>query len=91
MPKLLSSAAVVKVFVSEGFIFISQRGSHGKFRKGSATVIVPMAKKEIPRGTFAFSHPSIRSTRRGFQPVILLALADSREQSVGARATAHNL
>jgi len=51
MPKLLSSAAVVKVLQSEGFIFISQRGSHAKFRKGSATVIVPMTKKEIPHGT----------------------------------------
>ncbi|OGL37419.1 hypothetical protein A3A68_01475 [Candidatus Saccharibacteria bacterium RIFCSPLOWO2_01_FULL_48_13] len=51
MPKLLSSARVVKVLTREGFIFISQRGSHAKFRKGPATVIVPMAKKEIPHGT----------------------------------------
>jgi len=51
MPKLLSSTEVVKVLKQEGFIFISQRGSHGKFRKGSVTAIVPMAKKEIPHGT----------------------------------------
>lgn len=35
---------------------ISQKGSHGKFRKEenkqTFTAIVPMAKKEIPRGTF---------------------------------------
>jgi predicted RNA binding protein YcfA (HicA-like mRNA interferase family) len=51
MPKLLSSTEVVKALKREGFIFISQRGSHAKYRKGSATVIVPMAKKEIPHGT----------------------------------------
>ena len=51
MPKLLSSTQVLKVLRCEGFIFISQRGSHAKFRKGSATAIVPMAKKEIPHGT----------------------------------------
>jgi predicted RNA binding protein YcfA (HicA-like mRNA interferase family) len=51
MPKLLSSTRVVKVLQREGFIFISQRGSHAKFRRASATVIVPMAKKEIPQGT----------------------------------------
>ena len=51
MPKLLSSTQVVKVLRSEGFIFISQRGSHAKFRKDSLTAIVPMAKKEIPHGT----------------------------------------
>lgn len=51
MPKLLSSKEVVKTLEREGFIFISQRGSHAKYRKDSLTVIVPMAKKEIPLGT----------------------------------------
>jgi predicted RNA binding protein YcfA (HicA-like mRNA interferase family) len=38
-----------------GFAFVSQRGSHVKYRKTGSparTVIVPASRKEIPRGTF---------------------------------------
>jgi predicted RNA binding protein YcfA (HicA-like mRNA interferase family) len=52
MPKLPSSKIIIKILEKNGFIFISQKGSHVKYRKGSLTVIVPMAKKEIPIGTF---------------------------------------
>jgi predicted RNA binding protein YcfA (HicA-like mRNA interferase family) len=55
MPKLYSSSEIVKVLLSEGFVFISQRGSHVKFRKigrPTLTAIVPSGKKEIPLGTF---------------------------------------
>jgi predicted RNA binding protein YcfA (HicA-like mRNA interferase family) len=55
MPKLSSSLQIVKVLLRKGFLFISQKGSHAKYRKeGKAvlTVIVPMARKEIPYGTF---------------------------------------
>jgi predicted RNA binding protein YcfA (HicA-like mRNA interferase family) len=52
MPKLPSSKTVIKILEKEGFIFVSQRGSHAKYRKDSATVIVPSPKKEIPLGTF---------------------------------------
>jgi predicted RNA binding protein YcfA (HicA-like mRNA interferase family) len=55
MPKPFSSKEVVEILLREGFLFISQKGSHAKFRnKGGsriATVIVPMGKKEIPPGT----------------------------------------
>ena len=54
MPKLFSSKVIVKVLESKGFIFISQRGSHAKFRKigkPTLTAIVPMNKKEIPEGS----------------------------------------
>jgi predicted RNA binding protein YcfA (HicA-like mRNA interferase family) len=54
-PKLHSSAAIVKVLESQGFEFVSQRGSHAKYRKQGPpklTVIVPAARKEIPLGTF---------------------------------------
>jgi len=38
-----------------GFELVSQKGSHAKFRKSEnnkvTTVIVPQAKKQIPRGT----------------------------------------
>ena len=55
MPKLLPSKAIIKVLERKGFVFISQKGSHIKYRKyGSVvlTVIVPANKKEIPYGTF---------------------------------------
>ncbi|MBS1860086.1 MAG: type II toxin-antitoxin system HicA family toxin [Actinobacteria bacterium] len=43
------------VLESNGFHFVSQRGSHVKYRKvGSPTrtVIVPAGRRQIPRGTF---------------------------------------
>lgn len=46
---------VVKVLIEKGFIFVSQTGSHAKYRKlGSSTltVIVPIHEKEIRYGTF---------------------------------------
>lgn len=53
MPKLYSSKEIVKVLESIDFSFISQKGSHGKFKNTEGrTVIVPMNKKEIPMGTF---------------------------------------
>jgi predicted RNA binding protein YcfA (HicA-like mRNA interferase family) len=56
VPKLYSSQQIVKVLKREDFAFISQRGSHVKYRKTSAsivhTVIIPAGRKQIPRGTF---------------------------------------
>jgi predicted RNA binding protein YcfA (HicA-like mRNA interferase family) len=55
MPKLYSSSEIIKVLQKKGFIYISQKGSHTKFRKtGSPTLtaIVPAGKREIPFGTF---------------------------------------
>lgn len=55
MPRPIPLKQVLKVLVAEGFVFISQNGSHAKFRKEgnpTRTVIVKMGKKEIPRGTF---------------------------------------
>ncbi len=55
MPRRLSPREVSSVLTKEGFIFVSQRGSHVKYRKVSnrrtLTVIVPMGKPEIPPGT----------------------------------------
>jgi len=54
MPKLYSSKWISKVLEYKGFLFISQKGSHMKFRKvgvPTLTVIVP-AGREIPYGTF---------------------------------------
>lgn len=55
MPKLYSSDQIIKVLRKKGFIFISQKGSHQKWRKKGLnvlTVIVPADKKQIPYGTF---------------------------------------
>jgi len=52
MPKLPSSKQIIKVLEAEGFVFISQKGSHVKYRREDKTVIVPSPKKEIPIGTF---------------------------------------
>ncbi|HED38192.1 MAG TPA: addiction module toxin, HicA family [Ignavibacteria bacterium] len=52
MPKLYSSKYIIMVLLQNGFILISQRGSHAKYKKGQRTVIVPSPKKQIPIGTF---------------------------------------
>jgi predicted RNA binding protein YcfA (HicA-like mRNA interferase family) len=54
MARLLSSAQVVEILLAHGFVFVSQRGSHIKYRDPSGqTVIVPAGRREIPRGTLA--------------------------------------
>ena len=52
MTKLPSSQKIIKVLLENGFNFISQRGSHQKYRKDNKTVIIPAPRKEIPIGTF---------------------------------------
>ena len=51
MSKLPSSQLIINVLKRHGFEFVSQRGSHKKFRKGERTVIVADPRKEIPIGT----------------------------------------
>jgi predicted RNA binding protein YcfA (HicA-like mRNA interferase family) len=56
MPRLHSSTHLTRVLQEHGFLYVSQKGSHVKFRKVEAetvyTVIVPANKKEVPFGTF---------------------------------------
>ena len=56
MPKFYSPRYIRKVLERRGFVFISQKGSHIKYRKKTnketLTVIVPVHSKEIPIGTF---------------------------------------
>ena len=56
MPKLHSSAHICKILEQHDFRFISQKGSHAKYKKStdiiSLVVIIPINKKEIPMGTF---------------------------------------
>lgn len=55
MPKLYSSKHLIKVLEKQRFIYVSQKGSHIKYRKHgrpTLTVIVPANRREIPFGTF---------------------------------------
>ena len=55
MPKLFSSNDILIVLLKHGFIFVSQKGSHIKYRKTGSptlTVIIPADRKQIPIGTF---------------------------------------
>ncbi|MFA6525869.1 MAG: type II toxin-antitoxin system HicA family toxin [Candidatus Buchananbacteria bacterium] len=55
MPKPFSLRLVLKVLKEKGFIFVSQNGSHAKYRKETElilTVIIPIHGKEIKFGTF---------------------------------------
>lgn len=55
MPKPFPLKLVLKVLLEKGFFFVSQNGSHAKYRKTgnqTLTVIVPMHGKEILHGTF---------------------------------------
>ena len=52
MTKLPSSQKIIRTLLKNGFIFVSQRGSHQKDRKEEKTVIIPTPRKEIPIGTF---------------------------------------
>jgi predicted RNA binding protein YcfA (HicA-like mRNA interferase family) len=52
MPKRLGSAEVLRVLQQHGFSFVSQKGSHAKYRNSSGrSAIVPHPKKELPIGT----------------------------------------
>lgn len=53
MYRLLSSKEIIRILKQNGFTFVSQKGSHKKFKKGKRIVIVPDPQKEIPRGTYA--------------------------------------
>ncbi len=55
MPKPVLLRQVIRVLERKGFFFVSQQGSHAKYRKPgypTSTVIIPIHGKEIPFGTF---------------------------------------
>jgi len=52
MSKLPSSSKIIRTLLRNGFLFVSQLGSHRKYQNGDKTVIVPAPEKEIPLGTF---------------------------------------
>ena len=52
MPKRLGSSDIIRVLQEHGFFFVSQKGSHAKYKNAAGRVaIVPHPKKELPIGT----------------------------------------
>ena len=52
MPKRLGSGEVIRVLQLHGFAFVSQKGSHAKYRNADGRItIVPHPRKELPIGT----------------------------------------
>ena len=45
------SGRIIRKLKDDGFVLVSMKGSHHKFRKGGKTVIVPHPKKDLPVGT----------------------------------------
>lgn len=46
----MKTRAFVKLLMKNGFVKVSQAGSHAKFVKGDKTVIVPIHARELPKG-----------------------------------------
>lgn len=46
-----NSKEVIRRLVAEGWVLVSSRGSHHKFRKDGQSLIVPHPKKDLPLGT----------------------------------------
>ena len=52
MPRRLGSTEVIRVLQAHGFSFVTQRGSHAKYKNTAGlTAIVPHPQKELPIGT----------------------------------------
>ena len=46
-----NSRDIIRRLETEGWLLVSSRGSHHKFRKDGQTLIVPHPKKDLPLGT----------------------------------------
>jgi predicted RNA binding protein YcfA (HicA-like mRNA interferase family) len=52
VPKRLGTSAIVSILREHGFSFISQKGSHQKYRDVHGhIVIVPAGRRDMPVGT----------------------------------------
>jgi predicted RNA binding protein YcfA (HicA-like mRNA interferase family) len=45
------SGKIIRRLRDDGFVLVSVKGSHHKFRKDAKTVVVPHPKKDLPVGT----------------------------------------
>jgi predicted RNA binding protein YcfA (HicA-like mRNA interferase family) len=46
-----ASKDIIRRLVAEGWVFVSSKGSHHKYRRDGQNVIVPHPKKDLPLGT----------------------------------------
>ncbi|MEI2808047.1 type II toxin-antitoxin system HicA family toxin [Albidovulum sp.] len=46
-----SSKDIIRRLQAEGWVLVSSKGSHHKFRNGGQTLVVPHPKKDLPVGT----------------------------------------
>jgi predicted RNA binding protein YcfA (HicA-like mRNA interferase family) len=51
MAILTNSRDIIRRLEAEGWVLVSSRGSHHKFRNGGQTLVVPHPKKGLPLGT----------------------------------------
>lgn len=51
MVVLTNSKDIVRRILAEGWVLVSSKGSHHKFRKDGQSLIVPHPKKDLPYGT----------------------------------------
>ena len=71
MPKLYSSKEIEKVLLKLAFRFVSQKGSHAKFKnKSGKVVILVMSKKEVPIGTFKSILKQADLTQKQFEELV---------------------
>jgi len=65
MSKLYSSKEIAAVLKILGYNFISQKGSHGKYKNPEGIItILPMNKKEIPEGTLSSILKQVKITKK---------------------------
>ncbi|MFA6537409.1 MAG: type II toxin-antitoxin system HicA family toxin [Patescibacteria group bacterium] len=70
MPKPYPIRLVIKVLLDKGFFFVSQNGSHAKYRchhNPQLTVIIPVHGKEVPYGTFRSILRQAKLTEKDFK------------------------
>jgi len=51
MSILTNRKDILRRLEAEGWVLVSVKGSHHKFRRGGQTLIVPHPKKDLPLGT----------------------------------------
>lgn len=71
MSKLYSSKEIEFVLNILGFSYISQKGSHAKYKnKNGIITILPVNKNEIPEGTLSAILKQIKINKNDFKEIL---------------------
>lgn len=71
MLKLYSSREIEYVLKKLNFRFVSQKGSHGKYKNSEGKIVIlPMNRKEIPYGTFRSILRQIGISLKEFEKIL---------------------